>query len=507
MDLNRTFVPLCQEEQQKLLNALSRYQAEHTQMKEQIRLLIQDRDEIKVMYERAVALRKFDTEETAEPVSKIKSSLLANISHEIRTPMNAILGMGSLLGMTRLDSVQNAYVQSILKASRGLLAMINDILNLADMNESSSSPPDSDCTDCTGRLGNLQAVNTTALVVDDNEINLMVAEEILKLYHVQADLAKGGRQAIEMASHKGYDIIFMDHMMPDMDGIAATAQIRALDEWNSQVPIIALTANTVEGNRELFLQSSMTDYMCKPIDIDRLGHILNRWLPHEKKVTQTQTSNAPSMGRAAQPCELLLKLQAVCAIDIHSTLEMVGGCEDTYISILQTFSGTTQAKTSHLFHLLETADWERFLIEIHSEKSALYNIGARNLSEKAHKLEIACANNNFPYIHRHCPAFLEELQRLNHTLLELFPEKSIDTRKLASKEQMKALWRSTRYLIQLIDDLEHQSALKIIHQLVEYNYTKSIDNLLHQASSAMENFDYDSATMFLTQVFDMEETE
>lgn len=118
-----------------------------------------------------------------------------------------------------------------------------------------------------------------ALVVDDNDINLMVAEELLKQYGLAVDTATSGQAALDMAASRTYDIVFMDHMMPGMDGIEAAKAIRALgSEW-PRVPIVALTANAMMGMKEFFIRNGLNDYLSKPIDMSALSHVLRAYLP------------------------------------------------------------------------------------------------------------------------------------------------------------------------------------------------------------------------------------
>ena len=115
------------------------------------------------------------------------------------------------------------------------------------------------------------------LVVDDSKINLMVAKGLLAPYNMEIDLASSGSQAIEMAGEKHYDCIFMDHMMSSMDGVETTHAIRQLDDYNRTVPVIALTANAVEGTRDLLLRAGLQDFIGKPIDKSKLNEIVERY--------------------------------------------------------------------------------------------------------------------------------------------------------------------------------------------------------------------------------------
>jgi CheY-like chemotaxis protein len=131
-------------------------------------------------------------------------------------------------------------------------------------------------------LGSFGADGADVLVVDDNDVNLLVASELLKQYDIEADTAKSGEEALRMMDAKRYDLVFMDHMMPDMDGIETTERIRAHGDWRAEVPIVALTANAISGMRELFLSKGMSDFISKPIELETLNRVLRTWLPPEK---------------------------------------------------------------------------------------------------------------------------------------------------------------------------------------------------------------------------------
>lgn len=125
--------------------------------------------------------------------------------------------------------------------------------------------------------------DTELLVVDDNEINLLITENFLELYGGNVDTASSGTEAIEMIRRKDYDIVFMDHMMPEIDGVDATKMIRALeDERFKKLPIVALTANVVGEVRKMFLENGMNDFLAKPLELSEVERVLKEWLPREK---------------------------------------------------------------------------------------------------------------------------------------------------------------------------------------------------------------------------------
>ncbi|MDR1580223.1 MAG: response regulator, partial [Synergistaceae bacterium] len=141
-------------------------------------------------------------------------------------------------------------------------------------------------------IGAFKCVNAEIMLVDDNDINLMVESELLRQYGVEPDCAEGAKEAFELVKDKHYDIIFMDHMMPEINGIEATKVLRLRQGWTQTVPIIALTANAVTGMKEMYIACGMNDYISKPIEIPELNRILLKWLPKEKiSITEREEEN------------------------------------------------------------------------------------------------------------------------------------------------------------------------------------------------------------------------
>jgi len=131
------------------------------------------------------------------------------------------------------------------------------------------------------------APEANILVVDDILTNLKVVEGLLSPYKMQISLCKSGERALEVVKSNRYDLVFMDHMMPGMDGVETTLHIRKLgatDSYFSELPIVALTANAVTGMREFFLNNNFSDFMSKPVDMIKLNAILEKWIPKEKRL-------------------------------------------------------------------------------------------------------------------------------------------------------------------------------------------------------------------------------
>ena len=121
------------------------------------------------------------------------------------------------------------------------------------------------------------------MLVDDNEINQEVAKALLEPFEMHIDLASNGQEALDMVQKQTYDLVFMDHFMPVMDGVEATKRIRSLEgEYYKNLPVIALTADAVQGVREEFFAAGMNDFASKPIEMEDVSKVLCKWLPKEK---------------------------------------------------------------------------------------------------------------------------------------------------------------------------------------------------------------------------------
>ncbi|MDD6810429.1 MAG: ATP-binding protein [Lachnospiraceae bacterium] len=138
-------------------------------------------------------------------------------------------------------------------------------------------------------MTSFQAPDVKILIVDDNRVNQKVAEGLLRPYHMQIDTASSGAQAIEMVKSKEYDLILMDYMMPEMDGIDATKMIRAMEEeYYKQLPIVALSANAINGVAEMFIEGGMNDFVAKPIEMRVMDAKLKKWLPEDKILSKAK---------------------------------------------------------------------------------------------------------------------------------------------------------------------------------------------------------------------------
>ncbi|MDR0239808.1 MAG: response regulator, partial [Deltaproteobacteria bacterium] len=255
------------------------------------------------------------------------------------------------------------------------------------------------------------------LIVDDINTNLKVAEGLLSPYSMQLTCCKSGVEAIELVKLNYYDLVLMDHMMPGMDGIEATSNIRMLDgekPYYTSLPIIALTANAVVGTREMFLKNGFNDFLSKPIDTAELNAVLEKWIPQEKQQKLTR-ERAKTAALKAQDDSAPMQ---IAGLDVNAGIAMTGGTRKHYVQALAVFHQDGFEKMEEIRTCLETEDLPLYVTYVHAIKSAAASIGAGDLSNVAQRLEAAGRQADLAFIKIHTPSFLLALETLSHTIRE-----------------------------------------------------------------------------------------
>ena len=240
------------------------------------------------------------------------------------------------------------------------------------------------------------APDARILIVDDTKINLMVAEGFLKSTQVQIDTAGGGRQAIEMALSRPYDLILMDQRMPEIDGTEAARRIReAENSPNRKTPVICMTADAIIGARERYIGEGFDDYLSKPVNGPDLEKMLAAHLPKDKVHPVTGEAENPSgrgsAGAEIPPEEPDSRNGILRSGGIHPEAGLVF-CqqkEDLYCDLLREYEAAAGENTAALQKYLDEKDWQNYGILVHALKSSSRTIGADGLAGRAAALEQA----------------------------------------------------------------------------------------------------------------------
>ncbi len=279
----------------------------------------------------------------------------------------------------------------------------------------------------------IQAPGATVLVVDDNQMNLKVARNLLKLCGIAPELVSTGEGAVECMRSRTYDIVFLDHMMPGMDGIETLKKL--LDEKlvPEETAVIALTANAVVGSRERYMEAGFRDYLSKPIEMKELIRLLKKYLPEKayssadipsKNVQDSKDTYGQDKYEVLEffPEDEKIKNEAAfdlqnlkkLGLDTELGLTYCGQDMGFYSEMLQDYIRDCESKTDQLDRLYHEKDWHRYNVEVHAMKSNLRTLGAKDYSEKARLLEEASGKGDTAYIDHHH----EELLRACRSLAE-----------------------------------------------------------------------------------------
>jgi signal transduction histidine kinase/CheY-like chemotaxis protein len=348
------------------------------------------------------------------------------------------------------------------------------------------------------------------LVVDDTPANLTVAAGFLATHNMQTDVAEGGEDAVRMVQEKRYDLVFMDHMMPEVNGLEATRRIRALDgDWYQKMPIIALSANAVQGARELFLAAGMNDFIPKPIEANALNHILIRWLPAEKLTFEKNLImiNPPAAGGVfdvAVEDALYGELRAIAGLDVEAGLSHIGGNREAYYKVLRQFcAGFVEETAVTLRSGAKKVDWEDYAIRFHALKGVLATMGHQTLADRAALLEKAakrvvdggsnsgdiafCRQETAPVVDA-IAAFRVQLLATSLVMKEKRQTTTIGPLVFAEKLQALAIACSACKMAEI-----NKLAMFLTHVSLDETMDPTLDGALHTILALVESMDYEAA--------------
>jgi CheY-like chemotaxis protein len=273
-------------------------------------------------------------------------------------------------------------------------------------------------------------------------------------------------------------------MMPEMDGVEATAEIRALDgDYFKSVPIIALTANAISGMREMYMTSGFNDYLSKPIEVGKLGEIIEKWVPLEKR-----EKAVPIISAAAQSVSFTIE-----GIDTKRGLTMTGGTERGYIEVLELFCRDADKRLEILQNTPDEAGMPLFVTQVHALKSASASIGAQGVSGTAQELENAGNAGDIAAIAQKLAAFRESLVRLLENIRAVLPktEKSDNTQSIdkAALLRLKTAieaedYKTAESILDGINGAPREALSDISDYLLTSEYTKAIDEIDNLLNSA-----------------------
>jgi len=312
----------------------------------------------------------------------------------------------------------------------------------------------------------------SVLIVDDVETNLYVAKGLMAPYGLKIDLATSGFEAVEKIKEGNiYDIIFMDHMMPKLDGIETTKLLRKIGYMR---PIVALTANALAGQAEMFMENGFDGFISKPIDIRQLNVSLNRLI------------------RDKQPAEVV---EAAHRERAEQEKNQTGNIQQVDLQLAEIFARDAEKAASVLEEILsnnlhDDNDVQMFVINVHAMKSALANVGETELSAAAFRLEQAGREKDINVIKFETPGFLEKLRKI----IEKINSKNEENETCEDTEESLALLNEKLVEIkEACAAFDKKTAKAALNELREKTWSHNTKELLNKIAEHLLHSEFEEA--------------
>ena len=343
------------------------------------------------------------------------------------------------------------------------------------------------------------------LVVDDEPMNRRVAEEIFKGYQMQVQTAESGRMAIDLCEREDFDLVFLDHMMPEMDGIETLKRLRKIHTDSGRgLTVIAFTANAVSGAREMFLKEGFDEFVSKPIEYSEMEHVLRKVLP--KSAIIWVDENIENIEKGDKNFEKDSRHEVV-QINTKSALAYCKNDMNFYQELLHKFVVDADKKKSEIDHYLKREDYDNYRIVIHALKSTAKMIGADALSELAQELEAAVQNKDIGYVREHHEEMLLEYSRVVDRISETLDDKKNDTDKPIAKNEAEI---SGDELLERLTELKEGLAAfeidkseAVISEMSETVYMgKDVGEFLREVRKDVEDYEFREAKKKVEKLLD-----
>lgn len=344
-------------------------------------------------------------------------------------------------------------------------------------------------------IGEMKMPSVHVLVVDDNQINLKVAGSTLGYYGLVVDTASSGPEAIEMCKEHRYQIVFMDQMMPQMDGIEAMRKIRKLDsyyDYGGTCKMIVLTANAISGVRQQMLELGFDEYLGKPMNFKQLERLFQKFIPAEQIQTvvreETDFQEKEGEGSKSQELKELLPL-----LDVEEGILFCGGVPERYIEVLQIVCKKGEEQLAELANLQKQHDYDEYTIQIHGIKSSTRSIGAKEISDMAKAQEKAGREGDYAFIDAHIGEFDRAYRRMLEQIEAALEHLGVNQTEMSPQEKtlltQEDVAQALKEILRYIDEYDFASATKVIRQTMQKEMPEECRVDFEQISGWMDDME------------------
>ena len=358
------------------------------------------------------------------------------------------------------------------------------------------------------------------LVVDDEPMNLMVAEGILRDYQMDITTASSGVKAIELCKETDFDLVLLDHMMPEMDGVETLKWLRKIHKDSDKVlTVIAFTANAVSGAREMFREEGFDEFVSKPIELNELERVLRKVLPktsikyeviqgkkakkqnaYTKKNVENETKKGMEEETGSEQThkldsqDNLITCLGRIGLNTGAALQYSLDDEKFYLKLLHEFTDAYVTKRQEMDKHYQQSDFYNYRIQVHALKSSARLIGADTLSEMAKNMEEAANNLDGVYMQEHHMELLTKYCEVKEQIQEVIAPGEREAKKPLTEVPKEVLLGKLKQLKKSLDSYDIDQAEALILEMSDMEYQgKSVGTLLQDVGQDVEEFEYTAA--------------
>ncbi len=336
------------------------------------------------------------------------------------------------------------------------------------------------------------APKANILIVDDNELNLMVAKGLLKKTYMNVDICKSGFEMLERVVRKQYHIILLDHMMPEMDGIETLRRFKNLEgNMCKDAPVIAMTANAIKGAKENYISEGFNDYISKPVKSEDLEQIIYNYLP-EKLICNNIEEIIARQSLVVPPME---------EFDLEYARKLLGNEEILIDVICELFKYLPKVKDklNILFDGIENEEiLQTYCVEVHALKSSTASAGALLLSKMARILERSATNKEIDRIRIMHPILIEEIEK-HYKVIAESGVVVISNDKTEDDNRVEIVLKN---IMECLEQKKYNSLDLLVDEMNEYIYPTDLEKQIVEIMNYLDDFEYESAYRCLCEMFD-----
>lgn len=353
-----------------------------------------------------------------------------------------------------------------------------------------------------------KASGARALIVDDNIVNLFVAKELIERYDIEVQTASSGQECLDLVKGDLFDIIFMDYVMPGMDGHETLKHIREMGLAHlEKVPIIALTAQTMSGADKVYRDEGFDGYLAKPLNVDSLEEVLLNLLPG-RFIVKKAIVETPELDPEIEKQSWYQRLTGVLeGVNVKKGLSLCGNDYFSYINLLRVIYNDGMNQLNKLRFAVDQGNLEDYRITVHAMKSVTASAGDDHLSELCKEHEDHAKNGDIGFIREKVDDIVARYRALM-SKIDMVLQREIGIRGKTPKNKVETSGESIRKLVgdlnNALETFDVDEAEKVLEQFDGISLGEEQEKALGKIRDELQLFRYDEAKEILKSAFDLQ---